>query len=189
MAHSLQEFLNAATADTIRCTNQFQISITTGYSDIDAEMENTLLYGQSMTVPARSIEMAEVSFKGYSMPLVPTKMTMDQEHTITVLDDTNGTNRRLFLAWMNKTMNAAISDGSLFEGDRGVKDAVIRLELFDKDNKTVIQTYKFYNVNVKSVGSTEFTYDGGDKSVFTATFASTYWECEDHKKGAFLDLK
>ena len=91
-----------------------------------------------MTVPARSIEMAEVSFKGYSMPLVPTKMTMDQEHTITVLDDTNGTNRRLFLAWMNKTMNAAISDGSLFEGDRGVKDAVIRLELFDKDNKTVI---------------------------------------------------
>ena len=40
MAHSLQEFLNAATADTIRCNNQFQISITTGYADLDAEAEN-----------------------------------------------------------------------------------------------------------------------------------------------------
>ena len=72
------------------------------------------------------------------MPLVPTKMTMDQEHSMTVLDDVNGTNRRFFLRWLNKTMNADISGGSLFEGDRGVKDTVIRLELFDKDNKTVI---------------------------------------------------
>ena len=101
-------------------------------------MENTLLYGQSFTVPQRSTEFAEVSFKGYSMPLVPTKMTMDQEHTMTVLDDVNGTNRRLFLAWMAKVMNPAIDDGSLFEGDRGVSKSVIRLELFDKDNKTVI---------------------------------------------------
>lgn len=138
MAHSLQEFLNAATADTIRCTNQFQISITTGYADLDAEAENVLLFGQSFTVPQRAIDYAEVSFKGYSMPLVPTRMTMDQEHSMTVLDDVNGTNRRFFLAWLNKTMNADISGGSLFEGDRGVKDAVIRLELFDKDNKTII---------------------------------------------------
>ena len=54
------------------------------------------------------------------MPLVPTKMTMDQEHSMTVLDDVNGTNRRLFLAWMGKVINPAIEDGSLFEGDRGV---------------------------------------------------------------------
>lgn len=138
MAHSLQEFLNAANADTIRCTNQFQITITTGYSDIDAQMENTLLYGQSFTIPQRSNEYAEVSFKGYSMPLVPTRMTMDQEHSMTVLDDVNGTNRRLFLAWLGKVINPAIDDGSLFEGNRGVSESVIRLELFDKDNKTVI---------------------------------------------------
>ena len=189
MAHSLQEFLNAANADTIRCTNQFQITITTGYSDIDAQMENTLLYGQSFTVPQRSTEFAEVSFKGYSMPLVPTKMTMDQEHTMTVLDDVNGTNRRLFLAWMAKVMNPAIDDGSLFEGDRGVSKSVIRLELFDKDNKTVIQTYKFQGVQVKSVGNTSLTYEGGDKSTFEVGFNSLYWQCENHANGAFTDQK
>jgi hypothetical protein len=138
MSHSLDEFLQAATADTIRCTNQFQISIVTGYSDIDAEVDKVMLFGQSFSVPTRSIEYADVSFKGYSMPLVPTHMSMEQEHSMTVLDDVDGTNRRLFLAWMNKTMNAAISDGSLFEGDRGVHPSTIRLELFDKDNKTVI---------------------------------------------------
>lgn len=110
----------------------------TGYSDVDAEMDKVLLFGQTFSVPTRAIEYADVSFKGYSMPLVPTRMTMEQEHTMTVLDDVDGTNRRLFLMWLNKTMNAAISEGSLFEGDRGVHNSTIRLELFDKDNKTVI---------------------------------------------------
>lgn len=189
MAHSLEEFLNAAHADNVRCTNQFQINITTGYSDLDAEMEQVLLFGQSFTIPQRSNEFAEVSFKGYSMPLVPTRMTMDQEHTMTVLDDVNGTNRRLFLAWLGKVINPAIDEGSVFEGQRGVSDGVIRLELFDADNKTVIQTYKFYGVNVKQVGNTSLTYEGGDKSTFDVSFNSLYWQCENHQKGAFTGQK
>lgn len=189
MARSLDEFLNAATADTIRCTNQFQISIVTGYSDVDAEMDKVLLFGQTFSVPTRAIEYANVSFKGYEMPLVPTRMTMEQEHTMTVLDDVDGTNRRLFLMWLNKTMNAAISEGSLFEGDRGVHSSTIRLELFDKDNKTVIQTYKFVGVDVKNVGSTQLEYEGGTTSKFDVQFRSLYWELEDSKNGAFTNLK
>lgn len=54
------------------------------------------------------------------MPLVPTYITMEQEHTMTVLDDVNGTNRRLFLAWQGKVMNPDIAGGSLFEGNRGM---------------------------------------------------------------------
>lgn len=45
MAHSLQEFLTVVNSDTVRASNTFQINITTGYPDIDAEMQNTLLYG------------------------------------------------------------------------------------------------------------------------------------------------
>lgn len=189
MANSLEQFITQCTSDTIRVTNQFQISITTGYGDIDAEMENVLLFGQSFTVPQRQNEYAEVSFKGYSMPMVPTRITMDQEHTMTVLDDVNGTNRRLFLAWLGKVINPAISEGSVFEGDRGVSQGVIRLELFDKDNKTVIQTYKFIGAMVKTVGNTALTYEGGDKSTFDVTFGSLYWECENHTKGAFTDQR
>ena len=114
---------------------------------------------------------------------------MEQDHSMTVLDDVEGTNRRLFLAWMNKTMNAAISDGSLFEGDRGVHQSTIRLELFDKDNKTIIQTYKFVGVDVKNVGNISLNYDGGQASSFTVQFRSLYWECENNLKGSFTDLK
>lgn len=185
MAHSLQEFLTVVNSDTVRASNTFQINITTGYPDIDAEMQNTLLYGQSFTVPQRSTEYADVSFKGYSMPLVPTRMIMDQEHSMTVLDDVNGTNRRLFLAWMGKVMNPAIADGSLFEGDRGVSQSTIRLELFDKDNQTVIQTYKFDGVQVKNVGNTELSYEGGEVAKFQVQFNSLYWQCENHQNGAF----
>ena len=189
MAHSLQEFLNAVNSDTIRCTNQFQISITTGFPDIDAMMEDTLLFGQTFTIPQRANEYANVSFKGYEMPLVPTKLTMDQEHTMTVLDDVNGSNRRLFLAWLAKIINPAIDEGSVFEGNRNVSQSVIRLELFDADNKTVTQTYKFIGANVKTVGNTSLTYEGGDKATFDVTFNSIYWQCENHQKGNFTEQK
>lgn len=188
MAHSTAEFLAAVNSDTIRVSNQFQINITTGYADIDAEMENTLLYGQSFTVPQRQNEYAEVAFKGFTMPLVPTRITMENEHTMTVLDDVNGSNRRLFLAWLAKVINPAISDGSLFEGDRGVSQGVIRLELFDKDNATVIQTYKFIGAAVQSVGNASLSYDSGEAVKFDVTFRSLYWECES-TKGAFTGQK
>ena len=189
MARSVSEFLAAATSDTIRCTNQFQINITTGYPDLDAEMENVLLFGQSFSVPSRTVNYADVAFKGYTMPLVPTNLEMEKEHTMTVLDDVNGTNRRLFLAWQGKVMNPDIEGGSLFEGQRGVSQSIIRLELFDADNETVIQTYKFTGVQVKSVGNTSLTYEGGDKSTFEVGFSSLYWSCSDNKKGSFLDQR
>lgn len=189
MAHSLAEFLEAVNSDTIRVSNQFQLNITTGYSDIDAEMENTLLYGQSFTIPQRAHEYGDVAFKGYSMPLVPIKMTMEQEHTMSVLDDVNGSNRRLFLAWLAKIINPAISEGSVFEGDRGVSKAVIRLELFDKDNKTVNQIYKFNGVVPLSVGNGSLQYDGGEAMKFDVQFKSIFWECENVKNGAFTDQK
>ena len=191
MAHALNEFLQAATADNIRCTNQFEIEATSGYSDVDAVLEKTMIFGQNLAIPTRSINYATVSFKGYEMTsLVPTTLAMDQEHTMTVLEDINGENRRAFLAWQNHVMNAAISDGSLFEGDRGINaNAILRIRLFDKDNKTVCQTYKFYNVCVKSVGSLELDYNGGDAGRFQVTFGSTYWELEDNVNGALKDIK
>ena len=189
MAQPLQRFLTELNSDTVRCTNQFQITMTTGYSDLDAEIERTLIYGQSFSIPQRQQEFAELSFKGYSMPIVPTKMTMEQEHTMTVLDDVNGTNRRLFLAWMGKIMNPAIAEGSLFEGNRGVSESKIRLELFDIDNSTVIQTYTFYGAQVGSVGNTQLSYEGGDASKFDVSFKSIYWQCEDSKKGSFTDQR
>ena len=148
-----------------------------------------MLYAQSITLPARSIEYASVAFKGYEMAnIVPTKMAMENEHTITFLDDVNGTLRRTFLAWQGKVMNPDIAGGSYFEGDRGINEqSSIRVHMFDKDNETVIQIYKFYNVRVTNVGNISLTYDGGDKSTFEVGFKSTFWSIEKSDKGELTD--
>lgn len=191
MARSLQEFLNAATSDTIRCTNQFELEYVSGISEVDALMEDVIIFGQGFTIPSRSVEYAAVSFKGYEVPnLVPTRIEMDKEVTMNVLEDVNGTNRRVFEAVMNHVMNFDIEGGSVFEGDRGVNpNSILRLKLFDKDNKTVIQTYKFYNVHVKQVGQTSLDYNGGDAAKFDVTFTCSYWMLEDNKKGGLTGLK
>ena len=191
MARSLQEFLNAATSDTIRCTNQFELEYVSGIPEVDALMEDVIIFGQGFTIPSRSVEYAPVSFKGYEVPnLVPTRIEMDKEVTMNVLEDVNGTNRRVFEAVMNHVMNFDIEGGSVFEGDRGVNpNSILRLKLFDKDNKTVIQTYKFYNVHVKQVGQTGLDYNGGDAAKFDVTFTCSYWMLEDNKKGGLTSLK
>src|SRR5574344_194545 len=191
MAKSLQDFLNAANADTIRANNQFEIIATSGYNDIDKVLQKVTLFGQNFSLPGRGIEYASVSFKGFAMEnIVPTRMTMENEHTITMLTDVNGEIRRAFLAWQGKVINPDIEGGSVFEGDRGINQkSIIRLDLFDKDNKTVIEVIKLFNVRITNVGPITLTYDGGDKATFDITCKSTYWTIEEAKNGAFTSQK
>ena len=189
MATPITEFLAEATADTIRANNQYEVRCTSGFSDIDAVMKRAVMMGNNFTLPERGQEYATVYYKGYEMQnLVPTRMTMQQEHTMTIKCDVNGEYRRAFLAWQGKVINPDIEGGSLFEGDRGVNEkSIIRVDLFDKDNKTVIETIKFYNVRIKQVGPVTLTYDGGDVATFDVTFGSIYWKIEEAKNGAFTD--
>lgn len=190
MATAYNTFLNLATSNTIRCTNQYEIFATSGNNEIDNVLKNAVIMTQSFVVPQRSVEYAEVSYKGYSAPLVPTRMTMDQEITMQVIADVNGEYRRAFLAWQGMVINPDIEGGSVFEGDRGVNEkSIIRLELFDKDNKTVIEKYKFYNVQISNVGQTSLTYNGGEAATFDVTFKCTYWTLEESKNGALTSQK
>ena len=191
MAHPLSEFLQAATSDTIRCNNTFEIEASSGYSDVDSIIQKVTLFGQNITIPERSVEYSPVSFKGYEVPnLVPNRMVMQNDHTMSVLADINGEHRRLFLRWMNHVMNADIEGGSLFEGYRGVNEkSTIRIRLFDKYNKDVVETYKFWNVAIKSVGSIQLDYNGGEAAKFEVGFVSSFWQIENPKEGAFKDQK
>ena len=191
MANSLAKFLQAATSDTIRNTNTFEIEASSGYDDVDTLLEKTLLFGQNINIPTRGIEYSPVSFKGYEVPnLVPTRLTMETEHTMTVIADIAGEHRRVFLRWMNHVMSADISGGSLFEGNRGVNEkSIIRIRLFDKMNKDVIETYRFYNVTITHVGGITLDYNGGDVAKFEVQFKSSFWELENPKEGGLLDQK
>lgn len=190
MANAYQTFLGLVNSNTIRCTNQWEAYLASGINEVDQVLKDVSLMVQGFTIPSRTVNYAEVSYKGYAAPLVATNMEMQKEISFDVIEDVNGTYRRAFLAWMNYVINADIEGGSVFEGDRGVSDtSVIRLQLFDKDNQTVIQTYKFYNVRIKSVGETALTYEGGDTAKFSVTFACTYWTLEKAEKGALLTQK
>ena len=191
MAYSLQDFLAQANANTIRANNQYELMITSGYADVDSVMQKAAIYAQGFTLPNRTVEYSAVSFKGYEMTnIVPTRITMEQEHTVTILADVNGELRRAFLAWMGKVINPAISQGSIFEGDRGIREqSTLRVLLFDETNANVIETVHFYNVRIKSVGGLTLTYEGGDKATFEVVFNSTYWEIETARKGAFKNQK
>ena len=189
MAHSLEEFLQRATSDNIRSTNTFELEAMSGYSDVDDILKDIMIFGQNINIPTRGINYAPVSFKGYEIPnLVPTQLVMETEHNMTLLADIDGVNRRAFLRWMNHVMNADIAGGSLFEGDRGVNEqSTIRIRLFDKDNKTVCETYKFYNVTITNVGGITLDYNGGEAAKFEVQFKSSFWSIEEAKNGALTD--
>lgn len=191
MARSVAEFLNQATSSTIRANNQYEVVATSGITDIDNVLKNAVIFGKNMTLPNREIEYGSLHYKGFECAnVVPLKMNMGNEISMDINCDVNGEYRRAFLAWQNSVMNADIEGGSVFEGDRGINEkSIIRVQLFDKDNETVCETYKFYNVRIKSVGEVSLTYEGGDVASFSVTFGCTYWNIENAKNGALTSQK
>ena len=191
MAHALQEFLNAANSNTRGANNQYEGEAQSGYSDIDEVLQKVVMFGQNFTLPNRTLEFASVSYKGAEFAnLVPTTMKWETEHTMTIIADVNGEYRRAFLAWQGKVINPDISGGSKFEGERSMNDqSILRVRLLDSNNDDVVETYKFYNVKISSVGGISLTYEGGDKATFDVTFKSTYWEIEKSEKGALTNQK
>lgn len=191
MAKSISEFLQQATSSTIRSNNQYEVIATSGISDVDLVLKDAVMFGSNMTLPNREIEYASLHFKGYECAnTVPIRMIMGNEVTMNIKCDVNGEYRRAFLAWQNSVMNADIEGGSVFEGDRGINEkSLIRVQLFDKNNETVCETYKFYNVRIKSVGEVSLTYEGGEVAAFDVTFGCTYWNIEEAKNGALTNQK
>lgn len=147
------------------------------------------MFGQGLTLPDRTLEFASVSYKGAEFTnLVPTTMKWTTDHSMTIISDVNGSWRRVFLAWQAKVINPDIPGGSAFDGDRRINpQSNLRVTLFDYDNKTVSQIFKFFNVKIMSVGGETLTYEGGDKATFEVGFKSTYWVCEHSAKGYALD--
>ena len=76
MAIALNQFLNQMSTNQLRTTNMFEMTITTGYSEIDAVFQSITMYVEGFTAPTRSQEFADVGYKGYLVPC-PTIMRME----------------------------------------------------------------------------------------------------------------
>jgi hypothetical protein len=189
MATSVNQFLAAATANNIRCNNQWEAEFISGYDDVDAVLKTAVMFGSNFTIPGRTINYATVSYKGFEMGnLVPTNMAMENDHSMTIKADIAGEYRRAFLRWQNHVMNANIEGGSVFEGNRAVNPkSNARIRLFSADNQTVNEVYKLVNVVVTNVGPISLTYDAGDAATFDVTLKSTYWYIEKATEGALTD--
>lgn len=189
MATSVNQFLAAATANNIRCNNQWEAEFISGYDDVDAVLKTAVMFGNNFTIPGRTINYASVSYKGFAMEnLVPTNMAMENTHSMDIKADIAGEYRRAFLRWQNHVMNANIEGGSVFEGNRAVNPkSNARIRLFSADNQTVNEVYKLVNVVVTNVGPISLTYDGGDAASFSVELKSTYWYIEKATEGALTD--
>lgn len=189
MATSVNQFLAAATANNIRCNNQWEAEFISGYDDVDAVLKTAVIFGNNFTIPGRTINYASVSYKGFAMEnLVPTNMSMENTHSMDIKADIAGEYRRAFLRWQNHVMNANIEGGSVFEGNRAVNPkSNARIRLFSADNQTINEVYKLVNVVVTNVGPISLTYDAGDVASFSVELKSTYWYIEKATEGALTD--
>ena len=189
MATSVNQFLAAATANNIRCNNQWEAEFISGYDDVDAVLKTAVMFGNNFEIPNRTINYASVSYKGFAMEnLVPTNMQMGNTHSMDIKADIAGEYRRAFLRWQNHVMNANIEGGSVFEGNRAVNPkSNARIRLFSADNQTVNEVYKLVNIVVTNVGPISLTYDAGDVATFNVEMKSTYWYIEKATEGALTD--
>ena len=192
MATPIQNFIGRFSKNQVRTTNLFELEVTSGYSDVDDVLQYMTMHGENFTLPNRQQEFVDMYFKGYPVP-VPTVMKMEQSHTITVRADSDGEVRRAFLAWAAKTADPAISDGSVFAGDRRLNTAgVIRIKLLSSvDNTTVTEVYKMVGVKIDTVSGFQVSHDNAAIATFDVSFRSIYWEIEPGtvKSGAFPDQK
>ena len=189
MAIPLNQFLNQMSTNQLRTTNMFEMTITTGYSEIDAVFQGVTMYVEGFTAPNRTQEFADVGFKGFTVP-VPTVMKMEQDHTLTVRADTAGEIRRGFLAWAAKVADPDIDGGSVFAGDRRLNSSsVVRLQLLDNNMSDVAEVYKLFDVKVSSVGPLAMSNQDASVATFEVGLKSIFWAIENSANGALVGQK
>lgn len=180
MAKSLLNFLSETQTNGIRTSNMFELEISSGYSEVDSLLQNITMYGQGFEIPERTQNFANVSFKGYPIP-IPTTLQMGTTHSFSVNADIDGVIRRAFLLWAGMVTDPAISSGSLFAGEkRPPSSSFVRIKLLGQDMETVVETYKLVGVSVSSVGSLSVSNADASVSTFSVGLQSIYWEIENH---------
>lgn len=178
MAKSLLDFLSEVRTNGIRTTNMYEIEVSSGYSDVDSLLNNITMYGQGFSLPTRTQNFADVNFKGYPIP-IPTNMEMEREHQITINADLAGNIRRAFLLWEGKVTDPAITDGSLFAGDkRPPANSYVRIRLLNADMSTDAEVYRLVGVSVQNVGNLNVSNTESNVATFDVTLKSAYWEVE-----------
>ena len=201
---SLNQFLTKLGKSQLRTTNLFEIRV-----ELPQQLRNMpdfrelfytntgnilTMYGESFTLPNRTIEFANAGFKGYDVP-IPTVMRMEQDHTMTVRADMQGNNRRAFLAWQAWCIDPKIAvDGTgtgdvrkgLFQGNRRYEaTSKLVIRLLNSDMTSAAEEYHMYGVKISSVGGLTVSNTDAGISTFDVGFKSVYWQLENPQPDNF----
>ena len=189
MARPINDFIQKMTTNQIRTQNMWEMTITTGFADIDQVLEPITMYVEGFEAPTRTTNYIEVGFKGYMIP-IPSTEQMGTEHTVTVRADADGEIRRALLAWQAKTWDPDIAGGSVFAGDRRVNvGSIVRLHLLAHDMQNVSEVYKLIGCRPADIGALQMSNNEGAVSTFPFSWRSIFWSIENIASGAFKDQK
>jgi len=188
MARALINFINNLQGVGARVSNQWELDISTGFSDIDEKLKDITMYADGFQTPERTQHYGDVHFKGYPAK-VPTHMIMQQEHNFNVRCDINNNSHKLFLKWQNYITDMSITNGSYLGGLKRIpKTSFVRLHMLGEDMKTILMTYRLVGVGVSKVGPMEMKAEGGAVVIFPVNLISQYWEIEK-TSGDFQEQK
>ena len=180
--YTLTEAINMYNQDQVRTQTMYSITFDSGFDSINKILDKMQVYGQSFTLPERTVNFDNLQYRAYNIP-VPTTMEMGQDHSVTVYADVRGDLRRACLDWQAACLNPAITQGSHFEANRrptkiGPDGATptIQIDLLAPDYVSVIESTLIYGARVTKVGGLELSNTAGGISTFTVDFKSVYWE-------------
>lgn len=181
--YNLSQAIDLFNQDQVRTQTMYEIDFYSGFSKIDATLQRMQVYGQSFTLPDRTVNFEDLQYRAYKIP-VPTTIDMGQDHSITVYADVRGDLRRAMLDWQAACLNPDITGGSFFEANRrptklGPNEGQtpsITIKLLAPDYQTAIEKTVIYGTRVTKVGGLELSNTSGGISTFSVDFKSVYWE-------------
>ena len=181
--YNLSQAIDLFNQDQVRTQTMYEIRFDTGIPEITDRLKRMQVYGNSFSLPERTVNFEDLTYRAYKIP-IPTTLDMGQDHNITVYADVRGDLRRAMLDWQAACLNPAIDQGSFFEsnrrptklgpGDGGVP--TITINLLAPNYQDVMEQTVIFGSRVTKVGGLELSNQAGGISTFTVDFKSVYWQ-------------
>lgn len=176
---------------TMKAMHNLDSGTRVNWQKLENELNGNLFcFGQGFTLPARTINYADVGFQGYMVP-VPTTMSFGTTHAMTFNDDMSGSLRSIFALWQNATINGNVESGN-FEGNRFTGNS---LTTYTADLKIYLLSNEYENtpvnfsafgeknlgyilkgVTVASIGETTLSNTAKEVAILPIEFRSQYWQ-------------
>ena len=180
--YNVSQAIGMFNEDQVRTQHMYEIDFHSGVEDIDSRLLRLQVYGNSFTMPERTVNFEDLQYRAYKIP-IPTNMDQGQDHSVTVYADVRGDLRSALLDWQALCLNPAIEYGSFFESNRRPtrlgegddNEPYIDVHLLAPDFQSKIETTHIVGPRVTKVGGLELSNTGASISTFSVDFKSVFW--------------